>query len=120
MSDDQNSFGRIEVAPGVLTMIAHLTTLKVAGVNKMASPPTEMSRFFRRDVNRQDGIVLDMSDGELAFDVYVFMDPNVNVMETSRRLQAAIVESIDKMVGVPVKAVNIHVEDVVYSQEEAA
>ena len=120
MSDEQSSIGRIEVAPGVLTMIAHLTALKVAGVNKMASPPAEVSRFFRRDINRQDGIVLTMSDGDLTFDVYVYMDPNVNVMETSRRLQAAIVEAIDKMVGVPVNAVNIHVEDVVFSSEEAA
>ena len=118
MSDERQSFGRIEVAPGVLTMIAHLTALKVKGVRKMASPPAEMSRFFRRDISRHDGIVLDMSDGEMTFDVYVYMDPDVNVMETSRRLQAAIVESIDKMVGVPVKAVNIHVEDVVFSQEE--
>jgi len=36
-------------------------------------------------------------------------------METSHQLQEAVVEAIDTMVGVPVDAVNIHVEDVIYT-----
>jgi uncharacterized alkaline shock family protein YloU len=47
------------------------------------------------------------------------MDPQVNIMATSRALQAAVVEAIDTMVGIPVRAVNVHVEDVVYAHEEA-
>ncbi len=120
MSDERKSNGRIEVAPGVLTTIARMTTLACPGVRGLASPPAEMSRLFRRHVIRQDGIVLDMHGGDLNFDIYVLLDPDVSVMATSRSIQAAVVEAIDKMVGVPVAAVNIHVEDVVFSQEETA
>jgi uncharacterized alkaline shock family protein YloU len=42
------------------------------------------------------------------------------VRKTSQRLQTAIIEAIDKMVGIPVDRVNIHVEDVVYDIGEAA
>jgi uncharacterized alkaline shock family protein YloU len=48
------------------------------------------------------------------------MDPHVNVLETSKQVQAAVVEAIDKMVGLPVVAVNVHVEDVVYALDETA
>jgi uncharacterized alkaline shock family protein YloU len=47
------------------------------------------------------------------------MKPQVNIMETSQAIQKAIVEAINTMVGIEVSAVNIHVEDVIYAQEEA-
>jgi uncharacterized alkaline shock family protein YloU len=116
----RESIGRVEVAPGVLTTIAHYVTLNVDGVNKMAPTPADVGQLFRRHVARNEGVVLDYSNGKLIFDIYVLMDPHVNVRETSRQLQTAIIEAIDKMVGIPVDKVNIHVEDVVYDIGEAA
>jgi uncharacterized alkaline shock family protein YloU len=121
MSEEENSesIGRIEIAPEVLTTIVHHTTLEVEGVNALAAVPADVSRLFRRAV-RHDGILLNYADGRLEFDIYVFMDPHVNVLETSQLVQAAVVEAIDKMVGLPVAAVNVHVEDVVYALDETA
>ena len=117
---DRESIGRIEIAPGVLTTIAHYVTLDVEGVYKMAATPADVGHLFRRYAARDEGILLDYSNGKLVFDIYVLMDPHVNVRETSRQLQTAIVEAIDKMVGIPVDAVNVHVEDVVYDIGETA
>ncbi|MFQ5398827.1 MAG: Asp23/Gls24 family envelope stress response protein [Anaerolineae bacterium] len=119
MSEKHESIGRIEVAPGVLATIVHYATLRVDGVARMASVPSEVARLFRRET-RHGSIVLDLSDNKVRFDIYVIMDPHVNIMETSRKLQTAVVEAIDTMVGIPVDAVNVHVEDVVYQQGEAA
>jgi uncharacterized alkaline shock family protein YloU len=46
------------------------------------------------------------------------MDPHVNLMETSRRLQEAVKEAVDTMVDIPVEAVNVFVEDVRYAKGE--
>ena len=118
MNELTESKGRIEVAPDVLAMIAHFATLKVEGVAKMAAVPPDAARLFRRH-SRHDGIILDLADDKIKFDIYVIMEPNVNIMEKSRLLQTAVVEAIDTMVGLPVEAVNIHVEDVVYVQAES-
>ena len=115
----KESIGRIEVAPEVLTTIARATVMRVEGIHKMASPPAEVAKLFRRPV-RQDGVVLDWSNNDLKFEIYVIMDPKVNIVETSRALQKAVVEAIDKMVGIPVSAVNIHVENVVYADGQTA
>jgi uncharacterized alkaline shock family protein YloU len=86
----------------------------------MAATPADVGQLFRRHVARNEGVILDYSDGNLIFDIFVLMDPHVNVRETSQKLQTAIIEAIDKMVGIPVDTVNIHVEDVVYNIGETA
>jgi uncharacterized alkaline shock family protein YloU len=113
------SIGRIEVAPDVLATIAYYAALRVEGVSKMAPIPAEVARLFRRET-RHHGVLLDLADHKIKFDIYVIMSPHVNIMETSQRLQTAVIEAIDTMVGIPVNSVNIHVEDVVYAQGEAA
>lgn len=117
MSDTRNSIGRIEVAPEVLTTIARFATLNVNGVVKLCPGSADMGNLFRRAA-RHDGVVLHYHEGQVAFDLYVLMEPNVSIVETSRTLQGAVMEAIDTMVGIPVTAVNIHVEDVVYQQDE--
>jgi len=118
MSEEQQteSLGRVEVAPEVLTTIAHFATTRMEGIRRMAAVPADVARLFRRSI-QHDGILLNLSDDQVKFDIYVIMEPNINIMETSRTLQAAVVEAIDTMVGIPVNAVNVHVEDVIYAQE---
>lgn len=118
MSEEQQleSLGRIEVAPEVLMTIAHFATARMEGIQRMAPVPADVARLFRRSI-QHDGILLNLAEDKVRFDIYVIMNPNVNIMETSRALQAAVIEAIDTMVGIPVDAVNIHVEDVVYTQE---
>ena len=117
MSEESyESLGRIEVAPEVLTTIAHYATLRMEGISRTAAVPSDVARLFRRSI-QHNGILLDLADDHVKFDIYVIMDPNVNIMETSRALQAAVVEAIDTMVGIPVAAVNVHVEDVVQAQQ---
>lgn len=119
MEEQEESIGRIEVAPEVLLTIVRQEVLGLRGVRKMAPIPSDVGQFFRRS-SRHDGVLLDYSENRLAFDIYVYMEPDVNLRETSRAIQVAVVEAIDKMVGVPVDAVNVHVEDVVYAQGQTA
>ena len=117
MSEQTESIGRIEVAPDVLAMIAYFAAQRVEGVAKMARIPADAARLFRRHA-RHDGIILNLSDSEIRFDIYVIMEPDVNIMEASHTVQTAVIEAVDTMVGLPVTAVNVHVEDVVYVQGE--
>ena len=80
----------------------------------MAPIPAHIARVFQR-ATRQDGIVLDVVDSRVRFNIYVIMEPQVNVLDASREIQAAVTEAIDTLVGVPVEAVNVHVEDVAYA-----
>ncbi len=117
MSEVKESIGRIEVAPEVLLTIARLAASRVEGVAQFAAVPADIARLFNRGT-RQEGVILDLSENKLRFNIYVIMDPHVNLMETSRRLQEAVKEAVDTMVGIPVEAVNVFVEDVQYAKGE--
>lgn len=118
MSEAQQtaSMGRIEVAPEVLITIAHFAATRMEGVRQMAPVPADVARLFRRSI-QHDGVLLNLANDQVKFDIYVIMEPNVNILQTSKALQAAVVEAIDTMVGIPVHSVNVHVENVVYAQE---
>jgi len=119
MSEERESVGRIEVAPEVLTTIARFASLDVEGVRGMAPVPTNVSRLFKRSVS-QGGILLQHVDNSLKFDIYVLVDPHANIREASVGIQASVTEAMERMVGLPVAVVNVHVEDVVYANDEAA
>lgn len=114
VTEGDGDFGRIEVVPEILLSIAERSTRKTEGVVSLAEiPNSELRRNNRR--LRSKGILLTLEKDSVTFDIYVIMDASVNLMDTSRRLQATVVEGVDKMVGISARAVNIHVEDVAYS-----
>ena len=47
-------------------------------------------------------------------------DPEAQMLELGRRLQQAICRSVEEIVGLDVRAVNIHIEDVDTGPEEEA
>lgn len=111
---NENGFGRIEVVPEILISIAQRSALRTTGVAQLAEAPNNVARRHARSM-KKDGVLLELEDGRATFDLYVIMDANRNIMETARMMQTAIVEGIDTMIGIPVTAVNIHVEDVIFA-----
>lgn len=117
MSQSNASIGRIEVASEVLVTIARYAVQGVEGVDQLAQVPADIARLFQRGL-RQGGILLDLSENKVRFNIYVIMAPHVNLLETSRAIQTVVSEAIDMMVGIPVAAVNVFVEDVHYTKGE--
>ncbi len=116
--EETSGIGRIEVVPEVLIDIVAQTALLQDGVARLADLPPGVARRTKRRM-RQDGVTLELDDDGAAFDLYLIMQPHVNMLETSRAIQVASIDALDKMVGIPVKAVNIHIEDIVYSADDA-
>ncbi|WP_322807892.1 Asp23/Gls24 family envelope stress response protein [Thermanaerothrix sp.] len=104
--------GKTTVAPEVLVTIARLTTLGVAGVNRLATYPGEVNRWFDRGVS--EGVKIEVEDGKVYIDIYVILNRDVNVREVARNIQAQVARAITEMVGMDVGRVNVHVEDIQY------
>ncbi len=99
---------QLQLAPEHLLIIAEREMLTTKGVVRHAVPPAADIQ------HRKDGILLTINENCVIFDIYVIMDANVNIMETSRQLQSAVAERVKQMSGLQVNAINIHVEDVAY------
>ena len=97
--------------------IARYAVQDIEGVQQLAQVPADMARLFQRGL-RQDGVLLDLSENKVQFNIYVIMAPHVNLLEASRAIQTAVSEAVEMMVGIAVAAVNVFVEDVHYTKGE--
>jgi uncharacterized alkaline shock family protein YloU len=111
---DQNQ-GRVTIAPGVLATIARLTTLSINGVVQMCHQigPSNLDRLLGR-VSGGGGVQIAVSDDKVRVDLFVIVEPAVNMRGVSLRIQEAVTRAIQDMVGMQVSGVNIHIQDVAY------
>jgi uncharacterized alkaline shock family protein YloU len=109
--------GRTTIAPEVLLAIARLSALGVPGVVRMEPVPGGVDRLFKRGVH--DGVRIAVKGQSVTVDLYLVLEHERSVRAVSRAVQAAVARAVQEMVGMDVVAVNIHIEDVAYPEQEA-
>ena len=104
--------GTVRISSQVLATIARLTALSVPGV-------VRMHRDFSRGMDRLlrgrgagDGVRVEVVDDAVSVDLFVIAAHEANIYELGREIQARVSRAIKDMVGMPVLAVNVHVENV--------
>jgi uncharacterized alkaline shock family protein YloU len=114
----EDELGTVTIAPQVLLTIAKLTTLSIRGVVSMSYSLTgNVTRLLhRRSVGR--GIKMRIEDDVVYLDLYINVEPNVNLLELGRQIQHETARAINDMLGMHVGEVNIHIEDVVSQPAE--
>ncbi len=104
--------GLITIAPGVLVTIARLSSLGVEGVAGVAPLPGGVNRLFRRGV---EGVRIEVDENEVEVDLHLLLTAGSNVRDVSRRVQAEVARAIEHMVGMKVRRIDVHVEDIDYA-----
>ncbi|MCZ7575260.1 MAG: Asp23/Gls24 family envelope stress response protein [Ardenticatenaceae bacterium] len=112
--------GVVKVAPEVLVTVARRTVLAVPGVahlgpRRPSSNPLRVLHFGASD----DGIDIAVEDNRVTVDLSVVVEPNTNITQVGKSLQQAVKRAIEEIVGMPVAAVNIHIDDVSFAALEA-
>ena len=110
--------GKTTIDPGVLVTIAQLATLHVEGVTRMSQVPGTVNRLLRR--SHGQGVHVEVDDGRVDANIYVILDHDTNVREVSLNIQREVGRAITEMVGMEVGQINIHIEDVDFSDPDPA
>jgi uncharacterized alkaline shock family protein YloU len=111
--DTQSKIGRITIAPEVIETTARLTTLAIPGVARLVSP-VGMRRLLRHD-----GVHVEIVADRVRIRLYVVTEPRVNMLAVGHQIQAEVTRVIRDMVGMEVQSVDVYIEDVALSSEEA-
>lgn len=111
--DTQGIEGRVSVEPEVLETIARLTALEVPGVVRIAEK--DVDRFLGLTGN---SVLVLVQEGQVTVDLHIIAGPNISLLRLGQAVQYEVTRAIQKMIGMPVTAVNVHIEDVVYPQPE--
>ena len=115
---DSVAEGKITVAPTVLLDIIEQAALYTDGVLGMAAAPPRVDRLFRKLMTRE-GIELGIKEDSIVIDLFLNVGA-VDILKLSHRVQREVIRSMDKLIGLNVEAVNIHIEDVVYPTSDAS
>jgi uncharacterized alkaline shock family protein YloU len=97
--------------------IARLSTLDTPGVSRLAPVPGGVNRLFKRGVG--EGVQIETEDNTVYMDLYVVLREGVNIREASRNIQQNVARAMQEMVGMEIGCVNVHIEDIEYSDNEA-
>ena len=116
MSDQSITPGKTTISIDVLLTIARLTTLEVPGVSRMSSVPSRRFKTMLLHRQEDEGLHIEVVDDQVYADLYVVLDPDVNIREVGRNVQIAVARAITEMIGMQVGVVNVHVEDIDYPE----
>lgn len=111
--ENTHAIGKTTIAPEVLHTIARLTALSIPGVSRLAVIP-DVDRLFRKTMS--EGVKIAVENNAVYADLYVVIQNDYNVREVSRAIQTQVARAISETVGMDVGNINIHVEDIDFSE----
>ncbi|MBA3072965.1 MAG: Asp23/Gls24 family envelope stress response protein [Anaerolineae bacterium] len=113
MDTTKMPIGKTTISPEVLVSIALLATMSVEGVSRMSPVPRDINSLFKKGL--ADGVAITVEDNMVYTEICVILKNDVKVREVCKQIQNQVSRSISEMVGMEVGRVNIHVEDIDFS-----
>jgi len=107
-----SGLGRIEISPHAVRGLASQVVLESYGVVNVVSKDLASDIIERLPFeNRQRGVDVHIEDDQIVIDLYVVIEYGTRIITVARNIQSAVKYSLEKALGMPVAAVNIHVQD---------
>ncbi len=103
--------GVVRIARQVLSAIVVNSALQIPGVTRVAQTNDQWSRFLNREVPRQ-GIALTIKENTVSADLYLVVAAGVNIVEVGTAVQEEVASSLEEMVGMQVREINVYIQDV--------
>ncbi|TET99051.1 MAG: Asp23/Gls24 family envelope stress response protein [Anaerolineales bacterium] len=110
MTDESNVLGRIIVSPKAIATIASQSALQSYGVVGMASKNIVdgIAQALVRDPRH--GVQVSTSDDQITIDLFIIVEYQTRVSSVAESVANIVHYQVEKSLGMPVKAVNVHVQ----------
>lgn len=112
MTINETNFGKIEISPIAIATLAVETALSSYGVVGLASRSKfdDWRRSLLRGVYAHPGVTVSVDDGAIVVDLYIIVEYGTRISEVARSVMHRVQYTLEQTVGLPVGAVNIHVQ----------
>jgi uncharacterized alkaline shock family protein YloU len=109
---EETRLGKIEVLPTAIASISSQAVLECYGVVGMASKDlaSGIVEILQPSSHRR-GVDIDIQDDRIVIDLYVVIEYGTRITTVAQNIQSVVRYTVEKALGVPVVAVNIHVQD---------
>jgi uncharacterized alkaline shock family protein YloU len=107
----EENLGKVTIAPNVLVTIAQKTAGSVPGVAWLCDNVPGVKRLLGLHTVGQ-GVGVNVVNDQVAVDVYLVAKRGVDLLQMGRQLQRQVTRDIQHIVGMDVREVNVHIEDI--------
>src|SRR5258708_4167942 len=106
-----DDIGRVRLARRVLRTVVRQPAMGVPGVARVAQVSSAWTQGFRR-ARPLDGVALVVRHDMVGVDIYVVVEPGVNMVTVGEAVQEGVSAAIEHIVGMTVTEVNVFIRDV--------
>lgn len=109
---DDSRLGRVEVSPTAIASLASQAVLECYGVVGMATKDLASGIVeILQPASHRRGVNVRLNDDLIVVDLYVVIEYGTRIAAVAQNIQSTVRYTLEKALGVPVTAVNVHVED---------
>ncbi|BAM47305.1 Asp23/Gls24 family envelope stress response protein [Amphibacillus xylanus] len=113
------SLGKVEIAPGVIEVIAGIATTEIEGVySRRGNFATDVAERFGLKTHTK-GIKVELTDTGVTIDVYVVFNYGVTIPLVAQKVQQNIRQQLKTMTALEIEEINVHVVGVHMDKEES-
>ena len=107
----------VRISNDVLAVIAGIAAEEIDGIAGMSGGLVDsLSEKFGRQDHRR-GVKVETEGQNVVVSLHISVDYGIRIPEVARLLQANVKDAIENMTDLKVKAVNVHVQEVLFSVE---
>ena len=109
---EETRLGRIEVSPTAIASISSQAVLECYGVVGMATKDLASGIVeVLQPASHRRGVDVQIDDDLILVDLYVVIEYGTRIATVAKNIQSVVKYTVEKALGVPVAAVNVHVQD---------
>ncbi len=104
--------GSVHVSPGVVATLARLTAEAVPGVARVGASGRGPLRFLPDRLTHATGVTAEITSDGVQLELTLVVQQGASMLEVASRVQREVGEAVEKTVGLPVREVNVRIQDV--------
>jgi uncharacterized alkaline shock family protein YloU len=109
---EETRLGKIEVSPTAIASLASQAVLECYGVVGMATKDLASGIVeILQPASHRRGVDVHIGDDLIVVDLYVVIEYGTRITTVAQNIQSVVKYTVEKALGVPVVAVNVHVQD---------
>lgn len=115
----EEKLGTLKISDEVIAVCARNATLKTRGVADLSSVFSDsISKNIFGKEPLYKGIKVNQNEEGIGIDIYIIVEYGVKIPEVAWDIQENVKKEVESMTDAVVKAVNIHVQGVHFTDEE--
>jgi uncharacterized alkaline shock family protein YloU len=109
MKNNKTKYGNISISFHAIATIAYQSALQSYGVVGLANEnfARGISRFFSKE--KQSGVIVGYENDVLHIDLFIIVEYGTRISSVTKSVANNVKFNVEKLVGVPVSEVNVHV-----------